>query len=176
MPGERAWRKAVVEHEAAVAELLSQINQVPPERWHTPRAENKWSPAEEALHVAVSYEFGLAAITQGKTMRLRISPLRARLSRWFILPVLIRTGRFPRGVPAPREVRPLGEEAATLSLPAAAERLRRAATEAIQAAQAADASRPPVFVVHAYFGPLRLLTALRVLTAHTRHHARNLRR
>lgn len=175
MPGERAWRKAIVEHEAAVAELIEGIDRVPPERWFTPRAENKWSPAEEALHVAVSYEFGLASITEGKTMRLRVSPLRARLSRWLILPILIRTRIFPRGVPAPREVRPLREEAETLSPQAAAERLRRAAGEAIQAARAADASQPPVFVVHAYFGALRLLTALRVLTAHTRHHARNFR-
>lgn len=174
MPGEREWGAAFAEHEASIAEFLAQIDRVPPERWQVPAAPNKWSPAEEAYHVLMAYEFGRAAATGGTEMRLRVSPAQARLARWLVLPFVLRTGRFPRGAAAPREVRPPRTEAHALSAPELAERLRQVAAEAALAVREADARRPPARVVHAYFGSLPLLPALRLMSAHTRHHARNL--
>jgi hypothetical protein len=176
MPSERGWAAGLADHEVAVAEFRAQVAQVPPERWQAPAAEGKWSPAEEALHVALAYELALANLAGGVGMRLRVSPLRARLLRWFLLPQLLRTGKFPREVPAPREIRPSSDEAHTLTAPALLARLERAAQGAAEALHAAQGRRPPVRMVHAYFGALRPLTALRLLSAHTRHHARRLAR
>lgn len=174
MPSERAWSAALAEHETVLAEFLAQVDRVPPERWRIPSAPDKWSPAEEAYHVLMAYEFGLSAAGGGAGMRLRVSPVQARVARWLVLPFVLRTGRFPRGAAAPREVRPPRTEAHALSAGELAERLRHVAAEAALAVRDADARRPPIHVVHAYFGALRPLPALRLMNAHTRHHTRNL--
>lgn len=174
MPNERAWNAATTEHEAAVAEFLVRIADIPAARWQTASAAEKWSPAEEALHVALAYEVGSAAVAGSGGMRLRISPMRAAIYRWTVLPVLLRTGKFPRGAPAPREVRPAGQEARALSRENVAGRLARAAAEAVRALRDADSRQPKVTFQHAYFGPLEPLASLRLLSVHTRHHARHL--
>lgn len=174
MPSERAWGAALAEHEAALAEFLAQVDRVPPERWQLPAAPDKWSPAEEAYHVLMAYEFGLAAASGEAGMRLRVSPIQARIARWLVLPFVLRTNWFPRGAAAPREVRPPRMEAHALSARDLAERLRHVAAEAARAVRDADARRPPIYVVHAYFGALRPFPALRLMSSHTRHHARNL--
>ncbi len=174
MAGKRAWEAALAEHEAVLAEALAQIDGVPVERWLVPKAEGKWSPAEEALHVTMAYELGLAAASGGTAMQLRVSPALARLFRWTMLPFFIAARSFPRGAVAPRELRPPREEAHALTPPDASARLRRAAGEAARALRALDGVRPKVRVVHACFGPLRPLPTLRLLSAHTRHHARSL--
>ena len=174
MPGERAWQAALAEHEAVLAEFLARVERVPAERWQVPVAPGKWSPAEEAYHVLLAYEFGLAALREGAVMKLRVSPWQARIARWLLLPYLLGSGKFPKGAAAPREVRPPSAEAHALSRPDLIERLRQVAGEAAREVRAADARRPPVQVVHAYFGALRPLPALRLMSAHTMHHARHL--
>ena len=174
MPSERAWRAAFAEHEAAVADFLAQVHRVSPERWQVPVAPGKWSPAEEAYHVLLAYQFGLEALRSGAVMRLRVSPWQARVARWLLLPFLLRSGKFPRGVAAPREVRPATADAHALNAQDLVARLRQVAAEAAREVRTADARQPPILVVHAYFGPLRPLPALRFMSAHTRHHARHL--
>ena len=172
----RAWARAVADHDAALAEMRLAVERLPPERWGTPVAEGKWSPAEEALHVTIAYEFACANVAGGAGMRPRVSAIRAALLRWFLLPRILRTGRFPRDVRAPREVRPAGEEAHALAPAALLVRLERAAGSAAASLAAAASRAPSVRMDHAYFGPLRPLPALRMLAAHTRHHARRLGR
>ena len=174
MSGTSAWGSALAAHRAATAEFSAQVTRVPPERWHASAGEGKWSPAEEALHVAMAYEAVLGNLAGGTGMRLRVSPLRATLLRRVVLPWILRTGTFPRKVPAPREIRPSEAEAHALTAAALLQRLDHAANAAEIALQAADNRAPSVRLVHAYFGALRPLPALRLLSAHTRHHARRL--
>jgi hypothetical protein len=174
MRGERAWTAARAEHDAALAACLAELERIPSDRWTEPRAEGKWCPAEEALHVALAYEVAVASIEGGPGMELRVTPVRASLLRWIFLPRLLHTGNFPRAVPAPREIRPSHAYAVTLSPPDVAARLRNSAEAAVNALRTAFVQRPPIKVSHAYFGPLRPLKALRLLSVHTRHHAAHL--
>jgi hypothetical protein len=178
-PGERvttapAWAAALSEHEAVLAGFLAETGRVPPERWHLPAAPGRWSPAEEVLHVALSYEFGCAAVTEGAAMRLRVPSVGAWFARHVLLPRLLRAGTFPRGATAPSEVAPSPDEARTLTIADARARLARAAETAARLLRTAEGRRPVVRVTHAYFGPLTPYAALRLLSAHTQHHARRL--
>jgi hypothetical protein len=93
-----------------------------------------------------------------------------------ILPAVLATHRFPRGARSPREVVPGAAEASMLLPDAAARRLRDAAEQAAEELRHAAARRPVPRLTHAYFGPLAPLATLRLLTAHTVHHARDLTR
>jgi hypothetical protein len=126
------------------------------------------------LHVCGAYEFARAAADGGAGMRPLVSRPAAWLGRTVLLPALLASGRFPRGAAAPAEVAPDLAEAARVTPAAAAERLARAAAAAAGALRRAAAERPSARVRHAYFGPLAPLDALRLVSAHTRHHARAL--
>jgi hypothetical protein len=107
-------------------------------------------------------------------MRLRVSEPYAWLLRTLMLPVIVATKRFPLGARAPREVAPDLEETKLLTPDAAAARLRRVADEAAAAFRRAGGERSAPSMTHAYFGALTPYSALRMLSAHTRHHARAL--
>lgn len=107
-------------------------------------------------------------------MRLRVSKPYAWLLRTFLLPAVLVTKRFPRGVRVPREVAPDLEEAKRLAPDAAARRLKHVAHEAAEAMRRVGRNRPAPLMTHAYFGPLAPYAAMRLLSAHTRHHARAL--
>jgi len=130
--------------------------------------------AAVALHVCRAYELGRDAMAGGESMRLRVSPRVAWFSRTLILPLVLATKRFPRGARSPSEVVPDAAESLLLTPDAAADRLQRVAAEAAQALQRAAGQRPTPRVTHAYFGPLTPHTTLRLLSAHTWHHARSL--
>ena len=167
---DRAWVAALEEHDQVLARYLVRLRGVPAERWHEPAAEGKWSPAEVALHLALAYEVGRDACSGGQGMRMRVSPAVAWLSRTVMLPVILRTRTFPRGAPAPREVRPAALDARGMSKEALEARLRLVGADAASALRAAADRTPPPRFVHAYFGRLAPLTTLRLLSAHTRHH------
>jgi hypothetical protein len=96
--------------------------------------------------------------------------------RTLLLPAILRTKRFPRGVPAPAEVRPDAAAAKLLTREAAIARLATEAKQAADGLRRMASERPGAGVVHAYFGTLPPLAGLRLLSAHTRHHARELMR
>ena len=162
----------MAEHERSVALFRDAVRRVPAARWTVPVADGKWSPAEEALHVVRGYELATGVDAGDVVMRPRVAPAVASLSRWLLLPLLLRTGRFLRGVGSPEEVRPDADAARRLDPGALLARLDRAAVEGARALRAADATRPPHRIVHAYFGALPPLLALRLVSAHTRHHVR----
>lgn len=151
---------------------VQRLRAVREEQWATPRAEGKWSAAQEALHVAMAYEIGVAACDGRAGMRPVSPPVVAWLSRTLLLPVMLRLRFFPPNAPAPRELRPNEADAATIPRDDLIARLLASADRATNALREADARRPPIHVMHAYFGPLRPLAAFRLLTAHTQHHAR----
>ena len=72
------------------------------------------------------------------------------------------------------EVVPDLAEARTLGQAAGVERLERVCADAATALRGAARKRPMPTAQHAYFGTLTPYIALRLLSAHTRHHGRAL--
>ena len=173
--GRRRWRAARQAHHDAIYGLSRVALAIPEDRWLTPREDGKWSPAQETLHVARAYEVAIDEIETGVSMRRRVKPWRARMLRWFYLPVLLRTGRFP-AVAAPVEMRPNEVEVEFFGPSVLVERVCERAMACEEALERADELRPGVHLSHPFFGALRPLAALRLLTVHTAHHARQLQR
>ena len=135
-----------------------------------PLAPGKWTPAEITSHVAEAYRVLLAELGGAAGMKLLGSRLQRLILRHTMLPRLIAGKPFPPGVRAPRETRPkvISEdhhqalsELGHLTGFFVAELATRAATG-------------PVQLTHAYFGALLPGQGLQLLTAHNRHHARQL--
>jgi hypothetical protein len=173
---DRRWTDALDEHEQAVRGFRSLVERMPIEQWHRRRTSGAWSPADVTLHVVKAYEIGRDAAAGGPGMCLRVTALRAWTFRTLLLPVILSTGRCPRGAPAPREVVPDPLEGSTLEPGPAVARLEQTARDAASGLRLLATEARGKGVVHAYFGLLTPLAALRVLSAHTRHHARALAR
>jgi hypothetical protein len=173
--GRRRWRAARQAHHDAVYAFARTALAIPEDRWHAARGEGKWSPAQETLHVARAYEVAIDEVETGVAMRPRVKPGRARLLRWFYLPYLLRTGRFP-AVAAPVEMRPNEVEVEFFGPTVLVERVCERAMACEEALERADELRPGVRLTHPYFGALRPLPVLRLLTVHTAHHTRQLQR
>ena len=170
----RQWAQAFAEHEEVLEEFLTVCRRIDDGGWQRAPAPGKWSPAAVALHVCRAYELGRDAATGGSSMRLLVPRPVAWLSRTLVLPLLIALRRFPQGARAPAEVVPDAAEARRLVPEAAAARLRQVSDEAAVALHRAAREQPALRVAHAYFGTLTPRGSLRLLSAHTRHHARRL--
>lgn len=167
------WLDAEREHAESVAAFLLAASYVPDEKWHLPLGPGRWSPAEFVLHIERSYALGREAVLSGASMRPRASRPVAWLARNFLLPLMTRTRRFPRGAKAPREVVPDAEAARGIDREALAVRLQASAADALRELRTRGEDGKPCFS-HAYFGPLSAYQTLRMLSAHTRHHATHL--
>ena len=165
------WIDAERQHAECVAAFLVAASLVPVEKWRKPLGEGRWSPAQMVLHIEQSYLLGANALRGGPGMQLRRSPLVSWLSRIVMLPLMSLTKRFPKGVPAPREVRPDAAVAHAVSREALTARVQSAATAMLAALRESLASNSRVRVTHAYLGALDSYQTLRLLNAHTRHHA-----
>jgi hypothetical protein len=168
------WNAAAVEHDEAVHIFLDAMAGLPSDVWQRPRAPGKWSPAALALHVCRAYEFGREAATTGAVMQLKVPPVAAWVSRVAALPVLLALDRFPKGAEAPGEVVPDLDEAARSTPAQLAARLEATAGEALTSLRDIARTRPSFRCTHAYFGAMPPLTTVRLLSAHTRHHAKGL--
>ena len=164
---ELRWRRALEAHDAAVTALIEAATAIPAERWTLPRAPGKWSPAEIVEHLCRAYETLQAELAGAPGMALRTRAWQRFLLRWTVRPRLLAGAAFPRGVPAPRETRPLDVQAD----PAAGiERFTRCAHAFRDAAEEASLSRPGARLTHAYFGAMPLEEAIRFSAVHARHH------
>jgi DinB family protein len=163
------WRRLQEEHTRAVEEFAALARAVTPDRWSTEPAPQKWSPAQVTEHVVLAYEAVLAELAGGSPMRFRTKRWQRVILRLRVLPRILKTGRLPTGVRAPREIRPGPPSASPAEL---LERLR-------DLARRADAEltsrRTSARLTHPYLGPLRADQALRFCAIHTNHHARQLR-
>lgn len=168
------WATSIAEHERVVTAFLALLGQVPPDAWHHRAAAGRWSPAELTLHVCRAYEFGVEAVRHGAGMQMRVPRPLAWFVRTVLLPRMLAAERFPRGAESPDEVRPDAALAARLSIDELTGRLRETAAAARTALQSLAHERPGARITHAYFGPMPPHTTLRLLSAHTRHHAHGL--
>lgn len=159
------WQRLDLEHVASVEEFTARAESVADELWPAAAAPGKWSPAQVAEHIALSYEAILRDLSGGPAMRLRASWWQRALLRQFLLPRILSSGRIPLAATAPREARPGAESLERPNL------LRRVREGARLVDDAMRSSRGAACVTHPYFGTLRGGEILRFCAIHTRHHA-----
>lgn len=156
----------LAEHRSAADSFLRAGRAVPEPAWTRPVAAGKWSPAQIAEHVRLSFEVLTRELVEGTGMRVVVSPWKRFLFRRLFLNRIVRTGRFPRGIRAPREARPVAPPATRSE----ALRLVEAAAADFEGACANVADPRSRRLTHPYFGRVPLPLACRFLARHTRHH------
>jgi hypothetical protein len=160
------WAVLIADHRAALDAFLARVASLEPAIWSSPRAEDKWSPAEVSEHLRLTYSTLLAELQEKGGFRIRTRWWQRQLLRLFYLPGILRTGRMGRLAPAPREIRPADaayDQSSTL------DHLRREGHAFLQALGATDLSTFKG-LTHPFFGRLAPLEMLRVVTIHVRHH------
>lgn len=134
-------------------------------------AEGKWTPAQVAEHLRLTYAALLNETTTGRpALRLRVPWWLRPILRWRFLPIVLERRVMPKGARAPREIAPGAgpfDRDATL---AAIARDAAAWEEAFGAALARGGGQ----LTHHVFGRLAATEAARFVIVHTAHHARQI--
>jgi hypothetical protein len=164
----RRLETLLADHRAAVDEFFHRAAQVTSARWTTPRADGKWTPAEEVKHVVLTYEAFIRDLGGGPPMTLVRTRAWRLLARVVGLSSILWLGRIPRGARAPRETRPAeapqDQQALVNDFREQTARFERIFLETWD-------REPARCVTHPYFGSLGLTQSLKMVTVHTRHHA-----
>lgn len=158
----------LADHRAAVEEFFHRAAQVTSARWDTPRADGKWSPAQEVKHVALAYDAFTGELDGSGQMRLVGTPLKRLLWRAIGLTSVLWLKKLPRGARAPREIRPPEGPHDQHELLA---ELRESTEKFEQVFRETWERNAAKTVNHPYFGALDLVDSIRMVTVHTRHHA-----
>jgi DinB superfamily len=156
----------LAEHTAAVKDFTRAVEQLDSATWFKALGPDKWSPALVTEHVTLSIEAFTDDAAGRAHMAVRTNAWRRFVLRTLFLRRLLKEGTFPPGVRAPRETRPSPTPRAQRE---AIEYLQRAAG-ILEATLAAHPAPERCQITHPFFGPLPLITSLRLLTLHTRHH------
>jgi hypothetical protein len=156
------------DHGGAVREFIDRANAVAEPQWLVPRGEGKWTPAQETLHLVLTYDSFLRDLRGEDTLALRGTPLRRFLWRTIGLTTVLWRKRIHVAVRAPREVRPEWIETPRVALVADFESRARD-FEALFAR--AWREEPRRRMTHPLFGAVALDPAIRLITVHTLHHA-----
>ena len=164
------WDEAVEEHRAALAAFMDVAERLREDAWNAPWAPGKWTRAQVAEHLALSYEAVIRELATGEGIRVRVTGLKLRLLRWIFMPHILFHRSLPMRVVAPREVRP-----AEVGTPRAVvlRRLRelgvRVEMEMERAMESGGGS-----LTHPYFGVIPPLKAMRLMAIHIEHHTRQI--
>ena len=158
----------VADHGLAMRTFIDRAHALDASQWLEPRAEGKWTPAQETKHVLLSYDEFIRQLRETSPMRPRGTALRRLISRLIGLTSILWFKRIPVAVNAPREARPDWVETPCAELLAA---LRLRAQEFDAAFARAWREEPRRRMSHYLFGKLSLDQAIRVVAVHTRHHA-----
>jgi len=159
------FEQASADHRAAVEAAARVIEAQAPASWTAARDGGKWSPAEIAEHLALSYEPLLDELSGKAGFQVRLPWWKRRLARFAYLPKIF-AGKFPKGAPAPRESRPKTGSATPAE---AARRLRENAARFETELTEAHRSRR-VRLMHPYFGKLTAPETFKLLAVHATHH------
>lgn len=158
----------LADHGRAIREFCDKADALSAAAWLAPRAEGKWTPAQETRHLILAYEALVRDLVEGRTMRLRGTPWKRRLWRAIGLASIRWRRRLPVGVTAPREVRPPWEAAPRDEL---LPLLQLRAAEFESAVARALRDDPGRTFTHPMMGPLSLTHSLEFCVVHVRHHA-----
>jgi len=166
----RVIAEPLARYETALAEFLASAEALRPDDWSHAMHAGKWSPAKIVEHVRLSFVALRDSVQGGPEMHAVLTGWKAAIARWFVMPEILRTGRFPKGALSPREVRPKNPPASREEGIAGV----RAAARDLEAALHSDPDPASHRILHPYFGSLSLTTALHLLAQHTRHHRNQL--
>lgn len=151
-------------HREALNAFVADATKVPLDLWNTPRSGEKWSPAQIAEHLRLSYVAVSSELAGKGGLRLRTK----RWQQWILRPLylapILRRGRFPKTVPTIREIKPG-------SGPFDREELLSAFREEGESFLRTVAEAPPIGrITHPFLGHLNLPDGVRFLAQHIRHH------
>jgi len=152
------------DHRAAIEAFARAVEAVDPDAWNVARAPGKWTPAEIAQHLILSYGPPLAELGGGPGFAIRVPWWKRAVLRWKVLPKIVHAEEFPKGAPAPRESRPTSGAA---SPEAAGLLVREGSAEFARRLREADAARP-ARLSHPYFGKLTAPEILKLMAVHAR--------
>jgi hypothetical protein len=152
-------------HRRALRDFISMAEAIPPADWNAPVREEKWSPAQVTEHLRLSYAAVRAELAGQGGLRIRTKWWQQRLFRLLYLPRILKSGRFPRGVPAIREIRPASGPFDRQQLLAAFRDEGERFLDAVGAAHTDTAA-----ISHPFLGRLTLVEGVRFMTRHVRHH------
>jgi len=155
-------------HDRAVREFVDKARAIDATRWLTPRAEGKWTPAQEARHIILTYEEFVRQLHGSSPIRLRGGLYTRFVSRAIGLTSILWFGKIPVAVRAPREIRPEPDTRPSAELLA---ELESRTADFTQLFVDAWHQTPRPRVQHPLFGRVSLATGIRFLAVHTRHHA-----
>ena len=166
------WQTVVEEHQVALAAYLDRAARLSDAAWNAPWKPGKWSPAVITEHLSMTYRVFIGEVTGGPAMRLKLTPLRRRVLKMFMLPHMLFHRTFPRGAPAPREVRP----AEGAPLPARDQALAQMRELGERFEREANRARAAGWqhVTHPFFGQIDLMRGMRLAAVHIEHHTRQL--
>jgi hypothetical protein len=155
-------------HRAALDAFVRDAVAVEAAWWHTPLRDGGWTPAQVTEHLRLVYAVALRELRDGDPPRLKLSRFRRFVLRRTLVRRLLAGGPFPRGAPAPRELRPaVSADGSTPADAIAALQHWGATFNEEVAAIGLDAPRR---LTHPYFGALPLRDMVVVLTRHIEHH------
>lgn len=161
-----AYSAPLADHRAAVREYAAAANRLDTQAWLRPLGPDRWSPAMITEHLALS----IGAFTDDAAGRAHMAevfgPWKRFVARTIYLRRLLRTGEFPGNARAPRETRP---STSPKPMTEALSALDRAVSD-LEVTIGAHPHPESCQITHPYFGRLPLVTALRLLELHTRHH------
>ena len=160
--------KLLRDHADAVREFIDRVNAIADARWLTPRAEEKWTPAQETQHLILTYDAIGRDLRGEATMALRGTPWRRWLWRTIGMPSILWRRRIPVAVRAPREARPEWIVTPRADL---VPRLESRARDFEALFALAWRGEPRRRMTHPLFGTVGLDQAIRLIAVHTRHHA-----
>jgi hypothetical protein len=165
---DETYRELLADHRVAVREFTTKARAVGPKSWYVPRADDKWTPAQETRHLIMAYEALARDLLEGKTLRLRGTPWQRRLWRIIGLWTVLWRKRLIMGVTAPRETRPAEERGSRDTLIPLLEQRAAEFEAAVEFTRDKDPGRT---ITHPMIGALTLERSLKFCAVHTRHHA-----
>ena len=158
----RLERELADQREALLA-FVATAEGLAAEAWNAAPGD-KWSPAQIAEHLRLTYVAVRAELDVQGGLRVRTKWWQQRLFRLLFLPRILKQGRFPKGVPAMREIRPAGGPFDRVQVLAALQREGEGLIAAVRTSTGNER------VTHPYLGPLGVDDGVRFLTQHLRHH------
>jgi len=170
MPSPSARDAARSAHAAAITAFLVAARKLPETAWERPMSAGKWTPAQVAEHLRLTYVVLQNELAGGTGLRIRTPWLIRQLLRLRILPRILATGRLPAGARASSEIRPGNG-------PFPRDQVLDALQVAANVAEESVARRwdeRGAGITHHVFGHVDLPRAMRFLTVHTDHHTRQL--
>ena len=157
--------RELADHREALLAFIATAEGMSGEAWNAARPGDKWSPAQIAEHLRITYTQVFAELAGQGGMRVRTKWWQRRFFRFVYLGRILNQGRFPEGVRAVRELRPGDgpfDRAQTL---AALRSEGDAFVASVRTSRTGNAR-----VTHPFLGPLGLDDGVRFLTQHIRHH------